>query len=80
MNFKLDFSNVISSNIGEEHGIKYSDIESLAGNKEIFDALEEKIQNAPDKGYEIGVFIGSILPFLVLAVIAYFIYYFNKKD
>ena len=41
--------------------------------------IEEKIQNAPDKGYEIGVFIGSILPFLVLAVIAYLIYYFNKK-
>ncbi len=41
--------------------------------------IEEKIQNAPDKGYEIGVFIGSLIPFVVLALIAYTIYYFNKK-
>ena len=41
--------------------------------------IEEKLQNSPDKGYEIGVFIGSILPFVILALIAYAIYYFNKK-
>ncbi|MBT8259886.1 MAG: hypothetical protein KJN82_01120 [Bacteroidia bacterium] len=41
--------------------------------------IEEKINNAPDKGYEIGVFIGSLLPFVVLALIAYLIYYYNKK-
>ena len=41
--------------------------------------IEEKLQNAPDKGYEIGVFIGSILPFVILALIAYAVYYFNKK-
>ena len=41
--------------------------------------IEEKLKNAPDKGYEIGVFIGSVLPFVVLAVIAYLIYFFNKK-
>ncbi len=41
--------------------------------------IEGKIQNAPDKGYEIGVFIGSILPFVVLVLIAYAIYYYNKK-
>ena len=41
--------------------------------------LEEKIQNAPDKGYEIGVFIGSMLPFLILVVIAYLIYRYNKN-
>ena len=41
--------------------------------------IEEKIKNAPDSGYEIGVFIGSMIPFVVLAAIAYTIYYYNKK-
>lgn len=41
--------------------------------------IEEKIKNAPDKGYEIGVFIGSMLPFVVLVLIAYAIYRYNKK-
>ena len=39
--------------------------------------IEEKIQNAPDKAYEIGVFIGSMLPFVVLVLLAYFIYQYN---
>ncbi|WP_187388278.1 hypothetical protein [Seonamhaeicola marinus] len=41
--------------------------------------IEEKIKNAPDKGYEIGVFIGAMLPMVVLALIAYAIYKYNKK-
>lgn len=41
--------------------------------------IEEKIENAPDKGYEIGVFIGSMLPFVILVLIAYSIYRYNKK-
>ena len=41
--------------------------------------IEEKIKNAPDKGYEIGVFIGAMLPMVVLALIAYAIYRYNKK-
>ena len=41
--------------------------------------IEEKIQNAPDKGYEIGVFIGSMLPFIILVGIAYLMYRYNKK-
>ncbi len=41
--------------------------------------IEEKINNAPDSSYEIGVFIGSMLPFVILAIIAYAIYYYNKK-
>ncbi|WP_228236745.1 hypothetical protein [Allomuricauda sp. M10] len=41
--------------------------------------IEKKIQEAPDSSYEIGVVIGSYLPFVVLAGIAYAIYYFNKK-
>lgn len=41
--------------------------------------IEEKLKNAPDDSYEIGVFIGSMLPFVVLAIIAYTVYHYNKK-
>ena len=41
--------------------------------------VEEKINTAPDSGYEIGIFIGSMLPFVVLILIAYLIYRYNKK-
>jgi hypothetical protein len=44
--------------------------------------IEEKMKNAPDKSYEIGVTIGTYLPFVVLVLIAYFIFYKakNRKD
>lgn len=42
--------------------------------------IEEKIKNAPDKGYEIGVFIGTMLPFIILVALAYIIYRYNKKQ
>lgn len=41
--------------------------------------IEKKMQEAPDGSYEIGVVIGSYLPFVVLAGIAYAIYHYNKK-
>lgn len=41
--------------------------------------IEKKMQEAPDSSYEIGVVIGSYLPFVVLAGIAYAIYHYNKK-
>lgn len=41
--------------------------------------IEKKIAEAPDHWYEIGVVIGSYLPFVVLAGIAYAIYYYQKK-
>jgi hypothetical protein len=41
--------------------------------------IEEKVKNAPDNNYEIGVFIGSMLPFVVLVALAYLIYIYNKK-
>lgn len=41
--------------------------------------IEEKIKSAPNSGYEIGVFIGSMLPFVVLVVVAYLIYRYNKN-
>jgi hypothetical protein len=44
--------------------------------------VEDKIKNAPDSGYEIGLVIGTYLPFILLAALAYFIYYKakNRKD
>ncbi len=41
--------------------------------------IEEKIKNAPDKSYEIGVVIGTYLPFVILAGLAYLFYYLAKK-
>lgn len=41
--------------------------------------VNEKIKNAPDSSYEIGVFIGSMLPFLALVLVAYLIYRYNKN-
>ena len=41
--------------------------------------IEKKLKDAPDSQYEIGVFIGSMLPFVVLAIIAYAIYRYNKN-
>ncbi|MFD2551441.1 hypothetical protein ACFSQP_06390 [Bizionia sediminis] len=42
--------------------------------------IEEKVKNAPDSAYEIGVFIGSFLPFLILVIIAYALYRYNKNN
>ena len=41
--------------------------------------VEQKLKNAPDSQYQIGVLIGSFIPFIVLAVIAYTLYYRAKK-
>jgi len=41
--------------------------------------IEEKIKNAPDSGYQLGVLIGTFIPFLVLVGLAYFLYYRAKK-
>ena len=44
--------------------------------------IKEKIENAPDKGYEIGVVIGTYIPFVVLVIIAYLMFYKfkNRRD
>ncbi len=41
--------------------------------------VEQKLKEAPDGQYQIGVLIGSFIPFLVLAGIAYALYYKTKK-
>ena len=44
--------------------------------------IEEKLKNAPDNGYQIGVVIGTYLPFVLLVALAYLVYYKakNRKD
>lgn len=41
--------------------------------------VEQKLKDAPDSQYQIGVLIGSFVPFVVLAIIAYTLYYRAKK-
>ena len=41
--------------------------------------IDKKIAEAPDSSYEIGVFIGSMLPFVLLVIAAYAIYRYNKN-
>lgn len=41
--------------------------------------VAEKIKNAPDSGYQIGVVIGSFIPFVILIGIAYWMYNRAKK-
>ncbi len=41
--------------------------------------IEEKLKKAPDENYQIGVLIGSFVPFIVLVGLAYFLYYRAKK-
>jgi hypothetical protein len=44
--------------------------------------IDDKIKNVPDNGYLIGVWIGYVLPFVVLIGLAYYMYYRakNRKD
>lgn len=41
--------------------------------------IDQKLKDAPDSSYGIGVFIGTLLPFVVLVLIAYLIYRYNKN-
>lgn len=40
--------------------------------------INEKIKNAPDSQYEIGLFIGYLLPFVVLTLLAYLLYSYMR--
>ncbi len=44
--------------------------------------IDEKIKNAPNDGYQIGVLIGSYLPFVILVLLAYWTYHRarNRKE
>lgn len=41
--------------------------------------IDEKIKNAPNDGYQIGVLIGSYLPFILLVLLAYWTYHRAKN-
>ena len=41
--------------------------------------IEEKLKNSPDTGYQIGILIGSFLPFVLLVGVAYWMYYRATK-
>jgi ATP-dependent Zn protease len=41
--------------------------------------VAEKIKNAPDSSYKIGVVIGTFIPFVILIGIAYWMYNRAKK-
>ena len=41
--------------------------------------IDQKLKDAPDSSYGIGVFIGTLLPFVVLVAMAYAIYRYNKN-
>ena len=41
--------------------------------------IEEKLKNSPEYGYQIGVLIGSFLPFVLLVGVAYWMYYRATK-
>ncbi|SFU27982.1 hypothetical protein SAMN05216480_101306 [Pustulibacterium marinum] len=41
--------------------------------------VEEKLKNAPDNGYAIGVLIGYLLPLIVLAAFAYLLFSYMKN-
>lgn len=41
--------------------------------------IENKMKQAPDGSYQIGVLIGSFIPFVILAGVAYWMYSRAKK-
>jgi len=41
--------------------------------------INKKLEEAPDNAYGIGVFIGTILPFVILVLVAYLIYRHQKQ-
>ncbi len=41
--------------------------------------IVQKMKQAPDGDYQIGVLIGSFIPFIILVVLAYWMYSRAKK-
>ena len=42
--------------------------------------IDDKLKKAPDDSYQIGLVIGSFIPFVILIGIAYWMYYSAKKN
>lgn len=45
----------------------------------LMEQINQKIAQAPDASYKIGVFIGNMLPFVVLILLAYLLYSYMKN-
>ena len=45
----------------------------------MLEQINDKLNAAPDASYKIGVFIGQMLPFVVLIVLAYLLYSYMKN-
>lgn len=41
--------------------------------------IEQKLKNATDSNYQIGIVIGSFIPFVILLALAYWMYTNAKK-
>ncbi|MEN9929246.1 MAG: hypothetical protein RLZZ231_1167 [Bacteroidota bacterium] len=41
--------------------------------------IQHKLKTAPDEGYQLGVLIGSFVPMILFAAIAYYLYFKAKK-
>lgn len=41
--------------------------------------IQEKLATAPDKSYEIGVVIGTFIPFVLLVALAYMMFNYMKN-
>jgi len=41
--------------------------------------IDQKLEEAPDASYSIGVFIGTMLPFVILVLLAYAVFRYNKN-
>ena len=41
--------------------------------------ITDKVKHAPDASYQIGIVIGTFLPFVLLVAIAYWMYYRAKN-
>ncbi len=51
----------------------------LLQQEQMREQINEKLKNAPDSQYGIGIFIGYLLPFVVFAFLAYLIYSYMKR-
>ena len=45
----------------------------------MLEQINDKLNTAPDASYKIGIFIGQMLPFVVLIVLAYLLYSYMKN-
>lgn len=45
----------------------------------LLEEINQKIAQAPDASYKIGIFIGGLLPFVVLILLAYLLYSYMKN-